>query len=189
MQIIATALPEVLELVPKRFTDNRGHFTEVWNSKTLSDAGINMSFCQDNESYSRKQGTVRGLHCQTPPASQDKLVRVLNGSIFDVAVDIRKGSPTYRQWVGVELSADKGNQLLVPKGFLHGFITRTDNAAVAYKCTDFYAADCDRVVLWNDPEIAVQWGTDADQVTLSEKDQRACPLSGVDIPFKFGAVN
>ena len=186
MQIIATNFPEVLELVPKRFADDRGYFCETWSSKSLSKAGIELDFCQDNESVSSAKGTVRGLHCQVPPAAQDKLVRVISGVILDVAVDIRENSPNYGRWVGVELSSQKGNQLLIPKGFLHGFITLTSDVLVAYKCSNSYAPECDRGVRWDDPAIGIDWGLPADQVTLSAKDREAPLLADLGSPFKYG---
>ena len=139
MQIEKTTLPGVLVLTPKRFGDARGFFSESWNRRTLADHGITLDFVQDNHSVSAAPGTLRGLHFQSPPHAQDKLVRCGRGALFDVAVDIRRGSPTYGQWAGVELTAGNGRQLLVPRGFLHGFVTRQPDTEICYKCTDYYA--------------------------------------------------
>jgi dTDP-4-dehydrorhamnose 3,5-epimerase len=185
MDITATALPGVLEITPKRFGDNRGFFSETWNKASWAAAGIDLDFVQDNHSLSATQGTLRGLHFQAPPHAQDKLVRVIAGSILDVAVDIRKGSPTYGKSVGIELTAENGKQLLVPKGFLHGFLTLTPDTQVVYKCTDIYAPDCDGGVRWNDPDIGIDWGISEDAVTLSDKDKVAPLLADFDSPFVF----
>ena len=181
MQIEPTALPDVLILTPSRFGDARGWFSETWNAAKLAALGLNLSFVQDNHSMSAAAGTLRGLHFQRPPHAQDKLVRCSKGAIRDVAVDMRKGSPTYGKWVAVDLSAENGRQLLVPKGFLHGFVTLTDDTEVQYKCTDIYAPDCDSGIRWNDPTIGVDWGV-TDPV-LSAKDQAAPFLKDWDSPF------
>ena len=175
MQIDETALPGVLILTPRRFADARGFFSETWNRSTLAAAGIELDFVQDNHSLSRARGTIRGLHFQRPPRAQDKLVRVVRGAILDVAVDARAGSPTFGKWVGVELSAEDGRQLLVPRGFLHGFCTLTDDTEVLYKCTDTYAPDCDGAVRFDDPDLGIDWGIDPAAAVLSDKD-RAAPL-------------
>jgi dTDP-4-dehydrorhamnose 3,5-epimerase len=184
MQIEPTDLPDVLILTPNRFGDARGWFSETWNAARLVEAGIDLPWVQDNHSFSATKGTLRGLHCQTPPRAQDKLVRCSAGAILDVAVDVRKGSPHFGRWVGVELSAGNGRQLLVPKGFLHGFVTLTENTEVQYKCTDFYSPDHDRAVLWSDPKIGIDWGTDAP--VLSGKDAAAPRLADADLPFLWG---
>lgn len=180
MQIEETKLPGVKILTPKRFGDDRGFFSESWNRKVLAEQGITLDFVQDNHSMSAQVGTIRGLHFQSPPAAQDKLVRCGQGALFDVAVDIRKGSPTYGQWVGVELTAENGKQLLVPKGFLHGFVTRAPNTEICYKCTDYYAPECDGAVRWDSCGIA--WEFDGDPV-LSPKDAAAPALADFDSPF------
>lgn len=185
MDITETALPGVLEITPKRFGDHRGFFSETWNKVSWAAAGIDLDFVQDNHSLSAAKGTLRGLHFQAPPHAQDKLVRVIAGAILDVAVDVRKGSPTYGNWVGVELSSDNGKQLLVPKGYLHGFLTLTADCQVVYKCTDVYAPDCDGGVRWDDPDIGIDWGVDADAVTLSDKDKVAPLLADFESPFAF----
>lgn len=184
MQITPTALPDVLILTPGRFGDDRGWFSETFNASRMREAGLNMVFVQDNHSMSARKGTLRGLHFQTPPRAQDKLVRCSKGAILDVAVDIRRGSPTYGKWVGVELSADNAKQLLVPKGFLHGFVTRAENTEVQYKCSDLYAPECDAGIRWNDPDIGIDWGLDGDPV-LSAKDTVAALLRDYDSPFRW----
>jgi len=180
MQIEDTPLNSVKILTPNRFGDARGFFSESWNRKLLADHGIDLDFVQDNHSMSAQVGTVRGLHFQSPPAAQDKLVRCGQGALFDVAVDIRKGSPTYGQWFGLELSAENGKQLLVPKGFLHGFITRAPNTEIIYKCTDYYAPDCDGAVRWD--SCGIDWNHQGDAV-LSDKDLVAPALADFDSPF------
>ena len=180
LEIVPTSLPGVLILTPQRFGDARGFFSESWNRQRMLDHGIDLDFVQDNHSMSAEVGTVRGLHFQSPPHAQDKLVRCGQGALFDVAVDIRKGSPTYGQWVGEELTAENGKQLLVPKGFLHGFITRAPNTEIIYKCTDYYAPDCDGAVRWDRCDI--DWGFDGLPV-LSEKDAVAPALADFDSPF------
>jgi dTDP-4-dehydrorhamnose 3,5-epimerase len=186
MQIEPTALPDVLILTPRRFGDARGWFMETWNAKTMAEAGLDLPFVQDNHSFSAAKGTLRGLHFQTPPRAQDKLVRCSRGAIRDVAVDIRTGSPTYAQWVGVELSADNGRQLFVPKGFLHGFVTLTDEAEVQYKCSDLYSPAHDGAVRWDDPALGIDWGVAAP--VLSEKDAKAPLLAEIGTPFQWGAA-
>ena len=185
MQISPTALPDVLEITPARFGDHRGFFSETWNRKALTEAGIDIDFCQDNHSLSAEQHTLRGLHYQAPPSAQDKLVRVVAGAVLDVAVDIRAGSPTFGQWVAVELSADKGNQLLVPKGFAHGFLTLTPDVQVFYKCSDFYAPEADRAIRWDDPTLDIDWGVAPEMLTLSDKDRAAPYLTDAPSPFFF----
>jgi dTDP-4-dehydrorhamnose 3,5-epimerase len=181
MQIEETKLSGVMILTPKRIGDARGWFSETWNADAMAQAGLDLRFVQDNHSFSASAGTLRGLHYQRPPHAQDKLVRCSRGVIFDVAVDFRRGSATFAQWVGVELSADNGQQLLIPKGFLHGFVTRVADTEVQYKCTDFYAPDCDGAVRWDDPDIGIAWGV-ADPV-LSAKDATAPLLPDVASPF------
>lgn len=182
MQIEDTSLPGVKILTPKRFGDARGFFSESWSRKVLADHGINMDFVQDNHSMSAQVGTVRGLHFQAPPDAQDKLVRCGQGALFDVAVDIRKGSPTYGQWFGIELTAENGKQLLVPKGFLHGFSTRAPDTEIIYKCTDYYAPQSDGAVRFDDPDIGIDWGIEGEAV-LSDKDAAAPLLKDFDSPF------
>ncbi len=182
MDIQTTALPGVLVITPKRFGDARGFFSESWNKNTMSAHGIDFDFVQDNHSLSEKTGTLRGLHFQAPPHAQAKLVRCGRGSFFDVAVDIRAGSPTYGQWVGYELSFENGRQLLVPEGFLHGFMTLEPMTEIVYKCTDFYSADADGSVLWN--SCGVEWPLDVTPL-LSQKDEDATPLESFETPFSW----
>ncbi|ETX10977.1 dTDP-4-dehydrorhamnose 3,5-epimerase [Roseivivax halodurans JCM 10272] len=183
LEIEETALSGVLILTPRRFGDDRGFFSESWNYKRLAEAGIEIDFVQDNHSLSAKAGTVRGLHFQSPPHAQDKLVRCGRGRLFDVAVDVRRGSPTYGQWVGEELSFENGRQLLVPAGFLHGFVTREPDTEIVYKCSDYYAPECDGAVLWNDPDIGIDWGIAESEAALSEKDEAAQRLAAFETPF------
>jgi len=185
VQIEKTTLPGVLILTPPRFGDHRGFFCESWNRERASAAGIEIDFVQDNHSLSRDPGTVRGLHFQSPPHAQDKLVRCGRGRLFDVAVDIRRGSPTYGRWVGVELSFENGRQLLIPAGFLHGFVTREPDTEIVYKCSDYYAPDCDGAVRFDDPTIGINWGIDAAAAILSPKDAKAPAFAGFDSPFVF----
>jgi dTDP-4-dehydrorhamnose 3,5-epimerase len=186
MQIEATDLPDVLILTPRRFGDARGWFMETWNAAVMAKAGLDLAFVQDNHSFSAQKGTLRGLHFQSPPRAQDKLVRCSKGAILDVAVDIRTGSPTYGKWVGVELTAENGRQLLVPKGFLHGFVTLTDETEVQYKCTDLYSPENDGAVRWDDPAIGIDWGVTAP--ILSDKDAKAPLLSAIGQPFRWSAA-
>lgn len=173
-------------LTPARFGDARGFFSESWNRKTLAAQGITLDFVQDNHSLSAQIGTIRGLHFQSPPHAQAKLVRCGRGCLFDVAVDIRRGSPTYGQWIGVELSDQNGRQLLIPAGFLHGFITRAPDMEIVYKCTDYYAPACDGAVRFDDPDIGIDWGLPAGVApVLSDKDATAPLLRDLDSPFVF----
>jgi dTDP-4-dehydrorhamnose 3,5-epimerase len=181
LQIEHTALPDVLVITPARFGDARGWFSETWNAPKLAAAGIGLHFVQDNHSMSGAAGTLRGLHFQSPPRAQDKLVRCSRGAIRDVAVDVRRGSPHYGKWVAVDLTEENARQLLVPKGFLHGFVTLMPDTEVQYKCTDVYAPECDGGIRWNDPEIGIDWGV-ADPV-LSAKDQIAPFLRDWTSPF------
>lgn len=187
MQIEESTLPGVIILTPRRFADDRGFFSETWNMDTLSKLGIDMPFVQDNHSYSKAVNTVRGLHYQRPPHTQAKIVRVVRGSVLDVAVDLRQGSPHYGQWVGVELSADNGRQLYIPAGFLHGFVTRHEHTEVVYKCSDFYAPDCDGGIAFDDPELGIEWGVSREHAVLSQKDAVAPRLSAVTSPFELGS--
>jgi len=182
MQIEETPLSGVVILTPARFGDARGWFSETWNADRMRAAGLDIAWVQDNHSFSAQVGTLRGLHFQSPPRAQDKLVRCSRGAIFDVAVDARRGSPTYGQWFGVELTAENGKQLLVPKGFLHGFVTRSPDVEVQYKCSDTYAPDCDGSVLWS--SVGIDWGLVGDPV-LSAKDQAAIPFDRFESPFTY----
>lgn len=183
MQIDETPLSGVLILTPRRFGDARGWFSEVWNQQTLAAAGIHTVFVQDNHSYSRDVGTVRGLHFQSPPHAQAKLVRCGRGCVFDVAVDIRVGSPTFGKWFGIELSAENGRQLLIPAGFLHGFVTRAPDSELLYKCSDIYAPACDGAVRFDDPDLRIDWGIDPATAILSDKDRAAPFMAQFSSPF------
>lgn len=185
MDIQQTALPGVVIVTPRRFGDDRGFFSEVYNRTAYDAAGIGVEFVQDNHSLSRQKHVVRGLHFQAPPHAQDKLVRVGRGRILDVAVDIRQGSPHFGKWVGVELSAEEGNQLFIPKGFLHGFATLEPDCEVLYKCSDFYAPECDGGVRFDDPDIGIDWGFDPGLAILSEKDAKAPTLKDFVNPFHY----
>lgn len=185
MDIRQTDLPGVVEIVPRRFGDARGFFSEVYNRAKMAEVGIDVEFVQDNHSLSRDVGVVRGLHFQAPPHAQAKLVRAGAGRVFDVAVDIRRGSPTYGRWTGVELSAQDGNQLFVPVGFLHGFSVLEPNSELLYKCSDFYAPDCDGAVRFDDPAIGIDWRIGDAAPILSDKDARAPLLKDFATPFAF----
>ena len=180
-----TKLAGVFLVTPRRFGDRRGFFSESWSRKSLADHGIDLDFVQDNHSMSREVGTVRGLHFQSPPHAQDKLVRCGRGRLFDVAVDIRKGSPTFGEWVGEELSFENGKQLLIPAGFLHGFVTLEPDTEIIYKCTDYYAPECDGAIRFDDPDIGVDWGIAPEQAILSDKDANAPFLKDFNSPFSY----
>jgi dTDP-4-dehydrorhamnose 3,5-epimerase len=182
VRITKTDLPDLLILEPARFGDDRGFFSESWNRKTLQGQGIDIDFVQDNHSLSAAVNTVRGLHFQSPPHAQAKLVRCGRGVLFDVAVDVRRGSPTYGHWFGIELSAENGKQLLVPAGFLHGFATRAPDTEIIYKCSDYYAPECDGAVRFDDPTIGIDWGLSGPAI-LSDKDAKAQMLGAFDTPF------
>ena len=169
--ITPLAIPEVLLITPKRHGDARGWFMESWSRKTFESLGLAHDFMQDNQAFNAKAGTVRGLHFQQAPHAQAKLVRVLAGAIFDVAVDVRAGSPTYGQWVGAELTAAGGEQLLVPRGFAHGYVTLVDDTILFYKVDGQYAPQTEGGVLWNDPDLAIDWHLTAGGAILSDKDQ------------------
>lgn len=186
MQIEKTALEGVLLLTPKRFADSRGFFSESWSRRQMADHGLTHDWVQDNHSLSMQKGTVRGLHFQSPPHAQAKLVRCGRGALFDVAVDIRKGSPTYGQWVGEELNFENGRQLLIPAGFLHGFTTLTAETEIIYKCSDYYAPDCDGAVRFDSPGIGIDWRLGDTAPLLSDKDAAAQDFADFDSPFTYG---
>lgn len=185
LDITQTKLHGVLLLEPRRFADNRGHFSETWNRTRMADQGLEYDFVQDNQSLSRVAGTVRGLHFQAPPYAQTKLVRCTQGALFDVAVDVRRGSPTYGQWTGHTLSAENGLQLLIPAGFLHGFVTQVDDTEICYKCTDYYAPEAEGSVRFDDPQIAINWGMGDTDLMLSDKDTDAGLMFDFETPFIF----
>jgi dTDP-4-dehydrorhamnose 3,5-epimerase len=166
----------LLEIRPPKYGDERGFFSEVWREDRLADAGVDVHFVQDNHSYSRARGVLRGLHYQLPPAGQDKLVRVTRGSVFDVAVDIRRDSATFGRWAGLVLSAGEWNQLFVPKGFAHGFVTLEEECEVLYKVSAPFAPELDRAIRFDDADIGIEWPLDRAELTLSERDREAPPL-------------
>lgn len=178
LEVRALDLPGVLEIRPKRHGDQRGWFMEIWNKDIWEEAGVRLDFVQDNHSYSAAKGVLRGLHYQLAPAAQDKLVRATRGAIFDVAVDIRRDSPTFGRWAGLILSAELGNQILVPKGFAHGFVTIEEHSEVQYKVTAPYQPDLDRTIRFDDPAIGIDWPVH--DVQLSAKDQGAPLLADAD---------
>ena len=185
MEIMALEIPEVKILTPRKFGDHRGFFSETYNKKTLAAQGIEMDFVQDNHSLSAEVGTIRGLHFQTPPHAQDKLVRVAQGSILDVAVDIRGGSPTYGKFVSAVISADAWNQILVPIGFAHGLCTLEPDTVVIYKTSSYYAPDHDFGLLWNDPDLGIDWPVGETEAKLSDKDRVQPRLRAFDSPFAY----
>lgn len=185
MKIIKTDLEGVIIIEPTVFGDHRGWFMETYSDVKLKDAGIDLTFIQDNQSFSEKKGTLRGLHYQMNPKAQTKLVRCTKGSIYDVAVDIRNGSPTFGRWFGIELTAENKKQLLIPKGFAHGFMTLTDDVEVQYKVDELYSPECDRGIIWSDSEIGIEWPIKLVPV-LSEKDQKAPLLKDAENNFIYG---
>jgi dTDP-4-dehydrorhamnose 3,5-epimerase len=172
-------------ITTKRFADERGWFSEVYNRDRFSELGLDVAFVQDNHSLSRPAGVLRGLHFQRPPHAQAKLVRCVRGRIWDVAVDIRAGSPTYGKWVAHELTADNGQQLFLPIGFAHGFLTLEPNSEVVYKTSDAYAPDCNDGLAWNDPQIGIAWPSVDGGPILSEKDQALRTLAEFESPFPY----
>jgi len=184
MQFTDMNLGGVFLVESKRYGDDRGFFTETFRqNKFVQETGADVEFVQDNFSYSKYRGTVRGLHYQAPPFAQGKLVRCTRGSVTDVALDARPGSGTFGQHVAVELSADNGHQLWVPAGFLHGFATLTDDCEVAYKVTNYYDGPSDGNVMWNDPELGIDWGIKNDEAKLSDKDAKAPLFADWNNPF------
>lgn len=184
MDLRPTALDGVIEILPRRHGDARGWFAEVYREDALRQAGIAIDWVQDNQSFSAEVGTLRGLHLQAPPFAQDKLVRVLAGSVLDVAVDVRVGSPSYGRWVAVELSAAKLNQLLVPKGFAHGFVTLEPDTMVHYKVSAFYDREAERAVAWDDPDLAIAWPAGL-APHLSDKDRVAPAFAALAPVFSY----
>ncbi|MFY0612602.1 MAG: dTDP-4-dehydrorhamnose 3,5-epimerase [Hyphomicrobiaceae bacterium] len=178
-------LDGLLEIVPMRHGDDRGFFSETWNRRAFAMAGVELDFVQDNHSLSSAPGTLRGLHYQSPPHAQTKLVRVVRGAIFDVAVDIRQGSPTFGRWTGIEISEDLWNQLLVPAGFAHGFVTLRPDTEVFYKVDAFYSPDHDRSIRFDDPTIGIRWPMEAALFHISDKDRKAPTLADSDTGFFY----
>ncbi len=181
MKVIETVVKDVFILEPQVFGDNRGWFMESWSEKKMEEAGLHYHFVQDNQSFSAQKGTLRGLHFQKGDSAQAKLVRCSKGAVMDVAVDMRKDSPTYKKWVAVELSAENKKQLLIPRGCLHGFVTLTDDVEFLYKADNLYDPQADRNIRWNDPEIGVEWNVE--NPIVSEKDAKAPFLKDSDIDF------
>lgn len=180
--VAPTPLPGVLTITPRRFADGRGFFSELYNARALEACGITAAFVQDNQSLSAKPGTIRGLHYQSPPHAQAKLVRCGRGRLWDVAVDFRRNSDTFGQWYGLELSAENGVQLLIPEGFLHGFVTLESDTEVLYKCSDHYAPECDGTVHWD--SLDIDWPLQGRTPVLSDKDAAAPALADVTSPFE-----
>jgi dTDP-4-dehydrorhamnose 3,5-epimerase len=187
MDVKTLGLPGLLVLKPRRFADSRGYFVEIYNERTFARLGIGAKFVQDNESCSAREGTIRGLHFQVPPAAQAKLVRAVEGSVYDVAVDLRVGSPTYGRWAGATLTADGGEQLFVPRGFAHGFCTLEPHAIVAYKVDDFYSPANDSGLIWNDPTLAIDWPVGSEQPVLSDRDLTLGRFDQFQSPFRYEA--
>jgi len=184
MTVITTSIADLHILIPKVFQDNRGWFMESLSYRTLRDAGLNYEFVQDNHSFSLNKGVLRGLHFQRGGHAQAKIVRCIRGAVLDVAVDLRKRSPTYGKWVSVELSAENKKQLLIPKGFAHGFLTLTDDTEILYKADNYYEPTSDTSIRWNDDDIGIDWGID--NPILSDKDRVAPMLKDIDAGFVYG---
>jgi dTDP-4-dehydrorhamnose 3,5-epimerase len=185
VEVRRLALPDVYEIRPARHGDHRGFFSEVYNLAALVEHGIDTIFVQDNHSFSAEAGVLRGLHYQSPPAAQAKLVRVIRGAIYDVAVDIRHGSPTFGRWVGLTVSAEAWNQILVPEGFAHGFVTLEPETEVLYKVSAPYSPEHDRGIRWDDPAIGIEWPLEGREPILSEKDRAAPLLADAPAAFRF----
>lgn len=189
MNLIPTALPGAVIIEPERFGDNRGFFSETYNRQRWSELGIDAEFVQDNHSRSTVKGTIRGMHWQKPPHAQAKLIRVVQGAILDVVVDVRRASPTFGQHVAVELSADNWRQFYVPAGFAHGFCTLTDEVEVVYKVTDYYSPADEGGIRWDDPALELPWPVRADGATLSARDLALPVLAEAQLPdFPFGCA-
>lgn len=186
MNITPQSIPEVLLIEPVRRGDHRGWFSEIYHRSALAEAGFDREFVQDNHAFSAAKGTTRALHLQIPPMAQDKLVGPIRGVILDVAVDIRHGSPTFGQYVAVELDAEKRAQLLVPRGFAHGYQSLTENAEVLYKVSNYYAPETERGVLWNDPAIGAPWVFGADQAIVHPRDGAWPTLAEAEVYFRYG---
>lgn len=185
MKKIETSLSGVVIVEPQVFRDHRGYFVETYNRQTFHDIGIDCTFVQDNLSFTAQRGTLRGIHFQNAPYAQAKLVRVMKGAVLDVAVDLRRGSPTYKQWVAVELSAENMRMMYIPRGFGHGFVTLTDDVEFCYKVDNLYSKECDRGIRYNDPAIGVEWG-EVDEALLSSKDVSSPLLAESDCNYVFG---
>ena len=182
-EVVRLAIDAVLLIRPRRISDARGYFAETWNRRGFAEAGIDVAFVQDNYSYSRAIGTVRGLHYQRQPKAQAKLVRVARGAIFDVAVDLRKGWPSFGKHVSVNLSAEDGSQLFLPVGFAHGFCTLEPDTEVAYKISEFYSPEHDTGILWNDPDLGIEWPVGGAIPVVSDRDRKLPRLAEIEAPF------
>jgi dTDP-4-dehydrorhamnose 3,5-epimerase len=185
MEVKATSIPGVLLLKPRYFNDARGYFVETYSARSAQQAGLTIVFVQDNQSLSLKRGTVRALHFQTPPKAQAKLIRVVRGSIYDVAVDLRVGSPTYGRWSAETLTAQAGEQLFIPHGFAHGFCTLEANTEVAYKVDNYYAPEWERGLAWDDPTLAISWPIRPADAVLSDKDRQLGRFADFTSPFRY----
>jgi dTDP-4-dehydrorhamnose 3,5-epimerase len=186
MNVIETKLKDVYLLEPRVFGDNRGWFMESWSKRVMDETGLNYEFVQDNHSYSAQKGTLRGIHYQHGKYAQAKLVRCVSGAVLDYTVDLRKGSPTYLQWIAAELSAENKRQLLIPRGFGHAFLTLTDDVEFLYKADNYYEPKADRSIRWNDPDIGIEWATD--NLILSEKDKNAPLFKDSNVDFVYGGM-
>lgn len=186
MDVLRTEIPDVLILQPSRHADRRGFFSETYNRRLWVEAGVACDFVQDNHSLSARRGVVRGLHFQAPPMSQDKLIRCVRGAVFDVAVDLRGGSPTYGRWVGAELTADNWKQVFVPRGFAHGFMTLAPDTEVCYKVSQYYSPEHDRGIRFDDPDLAIDWHVAPAEVIVSQKDAQHPLLADLPEYFRYG---
>lgn len=186
MKKIETSLPGVIIVEPQVFGDHRGYFMETYNQAAFHELGIDAVFVQDNQSFTAQKGTLRGIHFQNAPMAQAKLVRVTRGAVLDVAVDLRKGSPTYKKWVAVELSAENKRMFFIPRGFGHGFVALTDDVEFCYKVDNLYSKEHDRGIRFNDPSIGVDWGVSAP--VLSQKDTTSPMLDDSDCNFVYGEI-
>jgi dTDP-4-dehydrorhamnose 3,5-epimerase len=179
------AIPQVILVGVRKFPDSRGHFLETYRKTDFAEFGIGCEFVQDNQASSTQAGTIRGLHFQVPPHAQAKLVRVLRGSVYDAAVDLRRSSPTYGKWCGARLTADGGEQIFVPRGFAHGYCTLEPETVVAYKVDNYYAPQSEAGLIWNDPAIGIDWSIPAQSVLVSDKDAKLPSLGFFDTPFEM----
>jgi dTDP-4-dehydrorhamnose 3,5-epimerase len=181
------SIPDVILIRVRKFADSRGDFLETFRKSDFAEMGIDRDFVQDNQAYSAQSGTIRGLHFQAPPHAQAKLVRVLHGAVYDAAVDMRRGSPTYGKWCGARLTADDSEQIFVPRGFAHGYCTLEPDTVVAYKVDGYYAPQSEAGLIWNDPAIGVDWSVPAQSVLVSEKDAKLPSLNSFNTPFTMEA--
>ena len=185
MEVVKTAIEGVLIIEPKIFGDSRGYFYESYSQRDFEEKVAKVTFVQDNQSFSH-YGVLRGLHFQNPPYTQSKLVRVIQGKVVDVAVDIRKGSPTYGKYVAVELSGENHRQIFISKGFAHGFVVLSETALFQYKCDEFYHPEAEGAIMWDDPDLAIAWPVKVEDIELSEKDKHHPLLKDFVSPFEFG---